>query len=143
MTELSTIILCAAVVALVVFLFIYNKKNTAKKNDLINTIASSLIETLTDYIAKNGKKEAKEFDDLADYVIYVKDYLFKKFEEMLAESETIPEKMKKIFSDDMVNSIVDDIITNNMELLEKTFEDSKKKPRTRKKKTGAVPEEAK
>ena len=143
MTELTTIILSVAVVALVVFLFIYNKKNTGKKNDLINIVTGSLIDTLDNYIKENGVKEAKDFDDIADYVVYVKDYLFKRFEEMLADSETVPENMKKIFSNETINDIIDEIIVVNMEELEQTFEDSRKKPKTRKKKETSAPEEAK
>lgn len=139
----TTVILSAIVVVLVVLLYFYNKRTSAQKNDLINTLTGSVITVLTDYIKENGKKEAKDFDELADYVVYVKDYLYDRFVEMVDNSETIPEKMKKFFTDDLINSLIDDIIANNMELLEKTFTDAKKKPRTRKKKETALPEEAK
>ena len=62
---------------------------------------------------------------------------------MLADSETVPENMKKIFSNETINDIIDEIIVVNMEELEQTFEDSRKKPKTRKKKETSAPEEAK
>lgn len=142
-TTSITIILSAAVVALVVFLFFYNKKNTNNRNDLVNQITDSVITILTNYIKENGTKEAKQFENLSDYVIFIKDYLLEKLKECIENSE-IPDKFKKYFTDmTVLDSIVEAIIVENMELLEKTFEDSKKKPKTRKKKTETLPEEPK
>ena len=135
-----TIILSAAVVALVVFLYFYNKKNSNHKNDLVNQITNAVISILTDYIKEKGVKEAKDFDELSDYVIFIKNFLFDKIKEQIEASE-IPDKFKKYFTDtEVIDSIVDSIIVENMELLEKTFEDSRKKPKTRKKKTESLPE---
>lgn len=142
-TEMITVILSIVLVVLAIFLYVYNKKNSSKKNELVNMVTVALIEVLAAYIKKNGKKDAKPFEELADYVVYVKDYLFGQFEKMLEDADFVPENMKKIFSNETINSILDNIINENMEIIEKAFVDSKKPTRSRKKKTEAVPEEAK
>ena len=136
--EIVTVILCCLVILSAVGLFFYNKKSTAKKNDAVNTFGSIAITLLTAYIEENGKADAKNFDDIADYVIYVKDYLIKSLSESIADNEEIPASIKKLLTNEMVDDIVDNMINEQFAILEETFTAAKKKTRKSKKMTEAV-----
>lgn len=131
--EIVTVVLCCLVILCAVGLFFYNKKSSAKKDDAVNIFGSIAITLLTAYIEENGKADAKNFDDIADYVIYVKDYLVKTLSESIADNQEIPASVKKLLTNEMVNDIVDDMINDQFAILEETFTAAKKKTRKSKK----------
>ena len=136
--EIVTVILCCLVIICAVGLFFYNKKSTSKKSDAVNTFGSIAINLLTTYIEENGKTDAKNFDDITDYVIYVKDYLVKSLSDTIADNQEIPATIKKLLTNEMVDDIIDNMINEQFAVLEETFTTAKKKTKKSKKQTEAV-----
>lgn len=118
---------CCFLILLVVGLTFYRKK-TKTEDDEINLLMSLGIDVFTTYIEEKGPEDVKQFDELSDYAIFVKNYLLDEISKSLMnKDEEVYHIINKAITNDLMDTIIDTVIQENFDVLEKTFESVKKK----------------
>lgn len=124
LSEYITIIACCLVIIFVIGLFIYRKK-TGNENDQVTLLISLGAEIFISYVEKRASKDAKDFDEISDYIIFVKNFIREQLLLRIKQDDQISESVKIILTDTFLDDVVDDLIEHNAASLQVTFESVK------------------
>lgn len=116
--EYLTVALCCLVVILVAVIYIFNKKASTEKNNVLLSFTALGVNILIEYINTTGPEDVKQFDEFSDYIIFIKNFLFKEISDKLLTSSS---SIKKIMNDKAINTVLDNVIDQESRLLEETF----------------------
>ena len=118
---------CCFLIALVVGLTVYRKKTNAV-DDEFNLLMSLAINVFESYIKEKAPAHAKDFDELSDYAIFVKDYLIEEISKSLInKDQEIFQIINDALNSDTMDMVLNTVIQENFAVLEETFESVKKK----------------
>ena len=123
-SEYITIIACCIVIVFIGILAIYRKK-TGVKDDYVTFLLSASTDAFITYVQKNATDDAKDFDEVYEYVIYVKNFIRKEILSTIKDNKDIPDSAKAILESKFLDDIVDQMIEHNASILQDTFDSVK------------------
>lgn len=121
--EMVYVVISFLVVLLVLGLTFYRKKTGVTTND-VNIFTSMAVNILTSYLEKNAKEDIKNFDDISEYLVFIKDYIL----DILRASLTLETKqpmdaaIERVLNSNYFDDLLVEIIHDNSEKIQETFD---------------------
>lgn len=121
--EMVYVVISFLVVLLVLGLTFYRKKTGVTTND-VNIFTTMAVNILTSYLEKNAKEDIKNFDDISEYLVFIKDYIL----DILRTSLTLETKqpmdaaIERVLNSNYFDDLLVEIIHDNSEKIQETFD---------------------